>query len=92
MYTVQITEGFVVPRNFICILQHPSFAQNNPAGRDSHKTLLHGPSAPTHLLMSPVKWSKPGLNLLLMKEKEEDTLRAIISSQYLSAENKNQSL
>lgn len=42
--------------------------------------------------MSSVKWSKPGLNLLLMKEKEEDTLRAIISSQYLSAENKNQSL
>lgn len=83
MYMVQITEEFLVQRNFICILQYVSFAQYNPeiaAGRHTHKNISHGPSAPTHLLMSRVNWSKPGLNLLLMKEKEEDTLRAIISS------------
>lgn len=30
MYMVQITEEFLVQRNFICILQYVSFAQYNP--------------------------------------------------------------
>lgn len=38
------------------------------AEHHSCKKLLQRPSALTHLLMSPVVWSKPGLNLLLMKE------------------------
>lgn len=83
MYVVRITEAFLVQRSSICILENPPFAQHNPeiaAGRHSHKSLVRWLSAPTHLLMPPANWSKPGLNLLLMKEKEEDALIAIISS------------
>lgn len=79
----RITEVFLVQRGSICILKYLPFAQHNAeivAGHHSHKNLVHGLSASTHLLMPPANWSKPGLNLLLMKEKEEDTLIAIISS------------